>query len=116
MQLLSQLKNKFKNIYENLTNEANDYHLIQILENEIVSCLSGESKLRGSNLFDKFHLTSQFTSAIKEMDLVKINNAVMIADRLSDMDNYIWKTSERKLIQLKFGDIKNKFATKYELY
>jgi hypothetical protein len=90
--------------------------MIQILENEIVSCLSGESKLRGSNLFDKFHLTSQFTTAIKEMDLVKINNAVIIAERLSDMDNYIWKTSERKLIQLKFGEIKNKFTSKYELY
>jgi hypothetical protein len=110
------LKNRYKIIYETLTNEANDYHLLQTLENEIVSCLSGESKLRGSNLFDKFHLTSQFTSAIKDMDLVKMNNAGMIADKLADMDNYLWKTGERKLSQLKFGDIKNKQASKFDLY
>jgi hypothetical protein len=110
------LKNRYNSIYETLTNEANDYHLFQTLENEIVSCLSGESKHFGSNLFDKFHLISQFKSAKKDMDLIKINNAGMIAEKLADMDNYLWKTGERKLSQLKFGDIKNKEDSKYDLY
>ncbi len=50
------------------------------------------------------------------MDLIKINNAGMIAEKLADMDNYLWKTGERKLSQLKFGDIKNKEDSKYDLY
>jgi hypothetical protein len=91
------LKQRFKTIYEALTNEANDYNLLQTIENEIFSCLSGESKLNGSSLFDKFHLTSQFTTAIKDMDLIKMNNAGMIADKLADMDTYLGKIGERKL-------------------
>jgi hypothetical protein len=110
------LKNRYKTIYEALTNEANDYNLLQTLENEIVSCLSGESKFRGPKLFDKFDLTSQFKSAKKDNDLIKINNAEMIADKLADMDNYLWKTGERKLSKLKFSDIKNKEDSKYDLY
>ena len=91
------MKQRFKTIYEALTNEANDYNLLQTIENEIFSCLSGESKLNGSSLFDKFHLTSQFTTAIKDMDLIKMNNAGMIADKLADMDTYLGKIGERKL-------------------
>ncbi len=40
----------------------------------------------------------------------------MIADKLADMDNYLWKTGERKLSKLKFSDIKNKEDSKYDLY
>ena len=40
----------------------------------------------------------------------------MIADKLADMDNYLWKTGERKLSQLKFGDIKNKQDSKFDIY
>ena len=45
-----------------------------------------------------------------------MNNAGMIADKLADMDNYLWKTGERKLSQLKFGDIKNKQDSKFDIY
>lgn len=45
-----------------------------------------------------------------------MNNVGMIADKLADMDNYLWKTGERKLSQLKFGDIKNKQTSKFDLY
>jgi hypothetical protein len=61
-------------------------------------------------------LTSLFTGAIKEMDLIKLNNAGMIAEKLSDMDSSLKRIGERKLSQLQFGDLKNKFITKYEIY
>ena len=57
-----------------------------------------------------------FTGAIKEMDLIKLNNAGMIAEKLSDMDISLKRIGERKLSQLQFGDLKNKFVTKYEIY
>jgi hypothetical protein len=57
-----------------------------------------------------------FTGAIKEMDLIKLNNAGMIAEKLSDMDSSLKRIGERKLSQLQFGDLKNKFVTKYEIY
>ena len=57
-----------------------------------------------------------FTGAIKEMDLIKLNNAGMIADKLSDMDSSLKRIGERKLSQQQFGDLKNKFITKYEIY
>jgi hypothetical protein len=57
-----------------------------------------------------------FTGAIKEMDLIKLNNAGMIAEKLSDMDSSLKRIGERKLSQLQFGDLKNKFDTKYEIY
>ena len=57
-----------------------------------------------------------FTGAIKEMDLIKLNNAGMIAEKLSDMDSSLKRIGERKLSQQQFGDLKNKFVTKYEIY
>jgi hypothetical protein len=57
-----------------------------------------------------------FTGAIKEMDLIKLNNAGMIVEKLSDMDSSLKRIGERKLSQLQFGDLKNKFVTKYEIY
>ena len=57
-----------------------------------------------------------FTGAIKEMDLIKLNNAGMIAEKLSDMDSSLKRIGERKLSQLQFGDLKNKSITKYEIY
>ena len=50
------------------------------------------------------------------MDLIKLNNAGMIAEKLSDMDSSLKRIGERKLSQLQFGDLKNKFITKYEIY
>jgi hypothetical protein len=45
-----------------------------------------------------------------------MKNAGMIAEIMSEMDFYLRKTGERKLMQLKFGEIINKFTTKDDLY
>ena len=61
-------------------------------------------------------MTSLFAGAKKEMDLIKLNNAGMIAEKLSDMDISLKRIGERKLSQQQFGDLKNKFCSKYEIY
>jgi hypothetical protein len=61
-------------------------------------------------------LTSLFTGAKKELDLIKLNNAGMIAEKLSDMDISLKRIGERKLSHLQFGELKNKPPTKYEIY
>jgi hypothetical protein len=50
------------------------------------------------------------------MDLIKLNNAGLIAEKLSEMDSSLKRISERRLSQLQFGDLKNKFISKYEIY
>ncbi len=45
-----------------------------------------------------------------------MNNAGIIADKLADMDTYLGKIGERKLSQMKFGELKYKYSSKYDLY
>lgn len=48
------------------------------------------------NLLDRFHLASFLSLGTKEMDLIKLNNGSLIAEKLADMDLLVKKVLDRR--------------------